>query len=129
MEGLSEELQEKLSIVDFPDFQTLVDKAIVLEHKDRVLGESRKRKWEAQKSSQTSVARPRFGQVQGSRPQVSAPARPSAPPPRPSQAVPQSRAPASQQSGPRNTAAEVTCFSCNPGSRVVGATLLTRRRT
>ncbi|MBJ4058700.1 hypothetical protein JGD43_25615, partial [Salmonella enterica subsp. enterica serovar Goldcoast] len=29
------------------------------------------------------------------------------------QAVPQSRAPASQQSGPRNPAANVTCFSCN----------------
>ena len=63
MEGLSEELQEKLSIVDFPDFQTLVDKVIILEHKGRVLGESRKRKWETHKSSQTSDARPRFGKV------------------------------------------------------------------
>ena len=53
------------------------------------------------------LARPRSGQSQGSRPQA------SAPPPRPSQAVPQSRAPASQQSGPRNPAAGVTCFSCN----------------
>ena len=40
--GLSEELQDKLSIVDFPDFQTLVDKAILAEHSGRVLVESRK---------------------------------------------------------------------------------------
>ena len=70
VEGLSEDLQEKLSLIDFPDFQTLVDKTIVLEHKGRVLGESRKRKWETPKSSQTSDARPRFGQSQGSRPQL-----------------------------------------------------------
>ena len=42
--GLSEELQDKLSIVDFPDFQTMVDKAILAEYSGRVLVESRKRK-------------------------------------------------------------------------------------
>ena len=60
-EGLSDSLQEKLALDDFPDFQTLVDKVIILEHKGQVLGESRKRKWETHKSSHTSDARPRFG--------------------------------------------------------------------
>ena len=40
-EGLSDSLQEKLALVDFPDFQTLVDKVIILEHKGQVLSESR----------------------------------------------------------------------------------------
>ena len=42
--GLSEELKDKLFIIDFPDFQTLVDKAIVAEHAGRELVASRKRK-------------------------------------------------------------------------------------
>ena len=83
MDGLSEELQDKLSIVDFPDFQTLVDKAIIAEHKGRALGESRKRKWEAQKSARADLPRPLFGQAQVPRPQASPPPRPSAPVPRP----------------------------------------------
>ena len=91
----------------------MVDEAIVAEHAGRELIASRKRKWEAQKSSKASFARPRFGQSQGSYQQSSTPPRPSAPVPRPSQAVPQSRAPASQQSGPRNPAAGVTCFFCS----------------
>ncbi|MBJ4058611.1 retrotransposon gag domain-containing protein [Salmonella enterica subsp. enterica serovar Goldcoast] len=81
-EGLSEELQDKLAAVDFPDFQALVDKAIIVEHKGRALVDSRKRKWEAHKSSKTSFSRPRFQQSQGS--QASAPPRSSAPTPRPS---------------------------------------------
>ena len=63
-EGLSDSLQEKLALVDFPDFQTLVDKVIILEHKGQVLSESRKRKRETHKSSHTSDARPRFGKSQ-----------------------------------------------------------------
>ena len=39
MDGLSEELQDKLSIVDFSDFQTLVDKAIASEHKGHMRAE------------------------------------------------------------------------------------------
>ncbi|MGL6083603.1 MAG: hypothetical protein ACRC4N_14545, partial [Gammaproteobacteria bacterium] len=111
--GLSEELKDKLSIVDFPDFQALVDKAIVAEHAARELMDSRKRKWETYKSSKSSSSRPRFGQSQGFQSQFSAPPRSPAPVPRSSQAVPQSRAPASQQSGSRNPAASVTCFACN----------------
>lgn len=111
--GLSEELKDKLSIADFPDFQTLVDKAIVAEHAARELMDSRKRKWETYKTSRPSSSRPRFGQSQGYHSHSSAPPRSPAPVPRPSQAVPQSRAPASQQGGPRNPAAGVTCFSCN----------------
>ena len=65
------------------------------------------------RSSKASFARPRFGQSQGSYQQSSTPPRSSAPAPRPPQAVPQSRAPATQQSGPRNPAAGVTCSFCN----------------
>ena len=107
--GLSEELKEKLSVIDFPDFQTLVDKAIVAEHAIRELLASRKRKWETQKSSQTSFARPRFGQSQGTHVQTSAPPRTSAPAPRHPQAVFRPRAPVALQSGLRNLA-DVTCF-------------------
>ena len=68
--GLSEELKEKLSITDFPDFQTLVDKAIVAEHAIQELFGSRKRKWETQRTSQPSFARPRSGQTSGDRKSV-----------------------------------------------------------
>ena len=104
---------EKLSLLDFPNFQTLVDKAIVAEHASKELMDSRKRKWETQKASQSSSARPRFGPSQGSRPPTSVPPKSSAPVPHRQQAVPLTRAPASQQSGPRNPAANVTCFACN----------------
>lgn len=56
MDGLSEELQDKLSVVNFLDFQTLVDKAIVVEHMGRALGESCKRKWEAKKISKGQLS-------------------------------------------------------------------------
>ena len=81
---MSEELQDKLSIVDFPDFQTLVDKAIVAEHAGRELFDSRKRKWEAHKSSRASSYRSRFQQSQGSYSQAATPPRPVASVARPS---------------------------------------------
>ena len=97
--GLSEELKEKLSITDFPDFQTLVDKAIVAEHAIRELFGSRKRKWETQRTSQTSSARPRFGQSSGAHVQSSAPSRSSASVSRPPQAVFRPRAPVASSTG------------------------------
>lgn len=112
MEGLSEELQDKLSVVDFPNFQTLVDKAIVAEHKVRALEESRKRKWEAQKSARANISRPRVGPAPVARSQAPPPLRLSAPVSRPPQAVFQPRARAAQQGGLRNIA-DVTCFFCN----------------
>ena len=110
--GLSEELKEKLSVIDFPDFQTLVDKAIVAEHAIQELTGSRKRKWEAQKSSRPSFARPRSEPTSGAQVQSSAPSRSSASVSGPPQAVSRPRAPVASSTGPRNMA-DVTCFFCS----------------
>ena len=112
-DGLSEELQDKLSIIYLPNFQTLVDKAIVAEYKRRVLGESRKREWEAQRSARGSLPCPCFGQAPMPRPQAPPPPRPPMFVSHPPQAVFQSRAPTGQQGGTRNPAAEVICFFYN----------------
>ena len=66
--SLSPELQDKLSIVDFPDFRTLVDKATQAESKSLALEASCKRKRDAYMASQSSAPRPRPPHPQQSRP-------------------------------------------------------------
>lgn len=76
MDGLTEKLQDKLAVLGFPNFQTLVDKAIVTEHKGRALDKSRKRNNEAQRSVRERFPRPRFGQPPMPHFQASPPLRP-----------------------------------------------------
>ena len=42
LDGMTEELRDKLAVYDFPDFQTLVDNTIVAGNKERALKEFRK---------------------------------------------------------------------------------------
>src|SRR5438132_8528048 len=60
MEGLSEEMQDKLAALDFSDFNHLVNKVIIVEDKMNKL-EAKRRKRAAPPSMGMSLQRPRVG--------------------------------------------------------------------
>ena len=84
MDDLFEELPDRWPVYTFPDFQLVIENPIV--------AGDRKRKRKDHRKSQKKAP---------------------APTPRPSQAVLQSRAPASPPGGPCNPFAGITCFFCS----------------
>ena len=116
--SLSPELQDKLSIVDFPDFRTLVDKATQAESKFSALEASRKRKRDALTAAQSSAPRPRQVQSQPARQPVyqarQAPRQPAYVH-RPPQQQQQSRPPVTRtasQTSSHGSTAHIDCWNC-----------------
>ena len=116
--SLSPELQDKLSIVDFPDFRTLVDKATQAESKFSALEASRKRKRDALTAAQASASRPRQVQSQPARqPTFQARQAPRQPAyvHRPPQQQQQSRPPVTRtasQTSSHGSTAHIDCWNC-----------------
>jgi hypothetical protein len=95
LNGLNDDIQFQLLNTDYADFHHMVDKAIVVENKIRVMEKDGKRKVSFSGQSSESNVRPRFSQpnqffkppqipMQMQRPQFQMP-KPSAPPQRTSQ--------------------------------------------
>ena len=110
LDDLSEELQDRLPAYTFPDFQLVVENPVVAGDRKRKRKDRRKCQEKTQgDSSKVANVTCFFCKLKGHY-AIDCPKELAATP-RPSQAVPQSRAPASQQCGIRNLA-DVTCFCC-----------------
>ena len=112
MNGLTDEIQLALAVHEFRNFQHMVNKAIVVEHKSVAVEESKKRKKAAQSPASGSSSRQRTGPFQTSRYQAPVP-------PRYPAATPSPSLPAAQRNnGGKNSQnngaykPNVTCFHC-----------------
>lgn len=109
---LSEELRDKLPVHAFPDFQLVAENPVVAMGRKRKSEDRRRCQGRTQGDSSKVAGVTCFfcnlkGHYANNCPKKLAAT------PRRSQAVPPSRAPASQQGGPRKSDAGITCFFCS----------------
>ena len=112
LDDLSEELRDRLPVYTFPDFQLVVENPVVAGGRKRKL----KDRCKCQEKTQGDFSKVAnvtcfFCKLQGH--YANNCPKKLAATPRPLQAVPQSRVPASQPDGPRNPFARITCFFCS----------------